>query len=279
MRGGERKMIMICRTIITALVLTAAWFTTDAVGEASSTEPPAAPSNFHGDVTGPFSWHDNSNNENGFRVYIQRPDMEPRLAAEFPANTTSGSVSYTFLENCSSTIWVVAFNTAGESEPSNTVQLSPPPGNCPATEQQTYVNDTGQPANALSITQIHAIQDVRLLANAPGCETPEITYYPFVVSWGEDACVDPNESITLEFDLLSPISLGISEWLHPAAASTTPTSAPTASASPAPTATPAALPNSGSPDSHDSSPLLWIGLAIAASGVLLLVRGGIAHRE
>lgn len=270
---------MICRTVIAALALAATCTLGAAAAVASTLEPPNAPSGFHGDVIGPFGWTDNSDNEDGFRVYIQQPDMEPRLAAEFPADTISGTVSYTFEENCNSMIWVVAYNTAGESAPSNTEQLSPPPSNCPATVQETYTNDGDQTASGLSISQLHALQGIRLITNAPGCDPPAIdgNASPVTVTWGS-ACVDPGESVVLELDLLSPIFTGIPEWTHPEAATTpTPTPSPTPAATP--TMTPAGFPNSGNRTGGGSLPLAWVGLAIAGVGVLLLVRGGIAHRE
>ncbi len=269
------------RTIIAALGITVAIaaIASSLTGAAATLEPPNAPTQFHGDVIGPFGWTDNSDNEDGFRVYVQMPDADPRLSTEFPANTTSGGVPQTFEELCFSFIWIVAFNDAGESAPSNTVTLPPPPGGCPATLHETYTNDTGGPAVRLLIEQIGFLREVRLITNAPGCETPQITHTSVDadISWGQDACVDPGEQVVLEFDVTSPISLGTPSWVHPPAADTpSPTLAPTAT--PAPTPTPGALPSAGSAPGAGAAPLLWLGLAIAAAGVLFLsALGGTAR--
>ena len=263
------------RTIIAALgiaVAVAAIVVLTPPG-ATASGVPNAPTQFHGDVIGPFGWTDNSDNEDGFRVYIQRPDADPRLSKEFAPNTTSGLFPYTFEEHCFSFIWIVAFNDAGESAPSNTVTLPPPPGGCPATLHETYTNDTGKPAVRLLIEQVGSLREVRLITNAPGCEAPQITHTSFDahISWGEHACVDPGESVVLEFDVTSPISIGLPTWVHPSAADTpTPTPTPTPTATPAPTATPGALPSAGGAPGAGSAPLLWLGLVIAAAGVLFL---------
>lgn len=270
------------RTIITTLILGTAVFLGAASAAASTPEPPAAPTQFKGNTVGlgPYSWMDNSDNEDGFRIYVTAGESEPRLAGEFPANTASGSAPTTFEESCKlAALWVVAFNDAGESAPSDTVTLAPPPSGCHETFQQTYTNDTDAAAYRFTIVNFFGLREVRLITNAPGCPAPDVTRdgRDVDVAWGQNPCVDPGESIVLEFDVVGPIAYGTSAWLHPPAADTpTPTLAPTPT--PTPMATPGTLPSAGGAPGADSAPLFWLGLAIAAAGVLFLsALGGTAR--
>lgn len=244
---------------------------------------PNAPTNFRLDVIGPATWTDNSNDEDGFRVYIRAGDASPRVADEVDANSTSARPVYTFEEHCKSPeLWVVAFNTHGESLPSSSTRLAPPPGGCPATLQTVYTNDSGRPANALSIDNVVGLQRARLVENAEGCGPPALTEDGFdvILSWGNAACVDPGESVVVEFDVLSPYGIGLPTWLHPAAVATpapTPSSPVNPTRTPAPT--PASLPDAGGPPSKDSLGAVHPGLALAAAFLLLLGFRRYAQRE
>jgi hypothetical protein len=70
-----------------------------------------------------FTFVDNSNNEDGFRVYISWGPGEGRQAV-LPANQTSFQEILQICE--ASLVWVKAFNSAGESGPSNTVNVVGP---------------------------------------------------------------------------------------------------------------------------------------------------------
>jgi hypothetical protein len=232
-------------------------------------------------VIGPFGWTDNSDNEDGFRIYLQVPDLPPRLAGEFGANTSAASVGYTFEEHCLAHFWVVAFNDAGESAPSNLVRLPPPPSLCPGTAQLTYTNDGTAPADGLLIKDFLAypLTVVRVLSHAPGCGAAEIVRdaRDITVSW-RTACVDPGESVTLEYEFLGPVAYGTSSWHYPTSPAS-PTVSPVPTIPAVPTTTPAALPNAGGAPADQAAPLLWAGLALLAGGVVLLsARGGTRNR-
>jgi len=187
-------------------------------------------------------------------------------------------VGYTFEEHCAAHFWVVAFNEAGESAPSNTVRLPPPPSQCPGTVQLTYRNDGHAPADALLVDGFFAsnLKVVRVIEHAAGCGQADITRdgSDITVSW-RTACVDPGESVTLEYEFLGPVAYGTSSWRYPPLAATpTPTPAQTAS----PSATPAAFPSAGGPPAPPSTLPLWFGLALLLAGVVLLSARGGLHR-
>jgi hypothetical protein len=84
---------------------------------------PNAPTSLH-QLRGPcpirLAWADNSDNEDGFRVYRSVDGGAFAALPDLPANTT------TFTDTGSSgghhySYYVVAFNADGESSPSNTI--------------------------------------------------------------------------------------------------------------------------------------------------------------
>jgi hypothetical protein len=210
--------------------------------------------------------------------------------ATYPAGATSGqSPVFSHDDYCDNVqIVLVAFDSAGESTPSNAIQLPPLPSGCRSTATPTYINDSGQVADTLTIDRVFGSQVIRVTANAPGCAEPVITVHPppnydtVVLTW-PDACVDLGESVSLEIDLVSPDSLGHATWsLQGATPSPTPGPTiapsprlgPTIAPSPSSTVTPAALPQAGgtpasSPDSG----------AILAAGVILILGGSLALKR
>ena len=81
----------------------------------SATEPtiPEAPG--FGTINGILEWIDNSDNEDGFRVYITVNDQETRTY-EFPPNTTSFVIPSEARPECGSIEYAItAFNSAGET--------------------------------------------------------------------------------------------------------------------------------------------------------------------
>ncbi len=88
-------------------------------------QPPAAPTNL-GVEASELVWDDNSDDEDGFRIYMSVGDAPPEVIATLPADTTSVPLASlapaTPVGECvSAARWVVAFNEAGESAP--TVRL------------------------------------------------------------------------------------------------------------------------------------------------------------
>jgi len=164
--------------------------------------PPAAPTdlaweNFQ------FSWRDNSDDETGFKLLISIGGSPWEMRLALPADSTAAPTpEFTFDEWCRG-IWaqVVAFNEAGDSAPSNTVGLPPPPSHCRDTFQQTFINDTPGWAYGLAFEQHYGVQAVRLVQNAAGCPEPEVGTGG--VFWPEP-CAGPGASLTLEFDVESP---------------------------------------------------------------------------
>jgi hypothetical protein len=250
-------------------------------------QAPSAPTNldwFYGPPGSPFrfqlQWQDNSSNEDGFRL---EREADRSVVGTYPANTNLGLLP--LLDNqkdwCHAIgLVLVAFNAAGESEPSNVVHLLPPPSGCQDIETLTYTNDSGRVADTLTIDRVFGSQGirVRVTANAPGCLEPIITVRPtpnydnVILSW-PDACVDPGESVSLEIDLVSPDSLGhATRSLEGATPSPTP--GPTIAPSPSPTVTPAALPRAGgAPGSDpDSGAILVVGVILILGGSLALKR-------
>ncbi len=180
--------------------------------------PPAAPSHlvWEGGLDEPlqFYWHDNSDNETGFRLVARVGEGSMELRAVLPANSTSAPTPpFTFQDFCDQIVaQVVAFNDAGESEPSNEAYLPPPPSGCPGPFQFVFTNYGGGPAVEADFPEWHGVQGFRLVANAPGCPEPQwIGHDP---RW-PTPCVDPGESITIEFDGVSPIFVGSPVWLIP----------------------------------------------------------------
>lgn len=181
-----------------------------AIGHVSaSMSPPAAPSDlvWEGGLYGrplQFWWHDNSDNEAGFKLLASAGGGPWEVQLVLPTDSTSAPTpAFTFEEWCDGIrARVVAFNEAGDSEPSNTVFLPPPPSYCPGTFQETFVNDTGGWAHSLAFQHHYGVQAVRLVQNAAGCPAPEVSADG--VAW-RVPCVPPGGSVVLEFDALSPI--------------------------------------------------------------------------
>lgn len=72
-------------------------------------------------AAGNLAWQDNSDNEDGFRVYRQK-----RGTTSFVAIGNTGVNVNTFVDPTGfdgDSYYVTAFNSAGESEPSNTATL------------------------------------------------------------------------------------------------------------------------------------------------------------
>lgn len=67
-----------------------------------------------------FSWKDNSDNEDGFRIYLSMHDFENyAMHRQFAKNTTSFEDGSLYIPDMTFYIKVVAFNQEGESIPSN----------------------------------------------------------------------------------------------------------------------------------------------------------------
>ena len=84
-------------------------------------QPPAAPTNLRIDANS-LVWDDNSDDEDGFRIYRSIGDGPPEVVATLPADTTSVPLDplppVVRVDECDLlTRWVVAFNEAGESTP------------------------------------------------------------------------------------------------------------------------------------------------------------------
>ena len=88
---------------------------------------PAAPTNFRsgiGDMetmTVPVNWDDNSDNEDGFKIM--------RVGVSWLKNPAGpNETSFTIHNKCGEAhqYYVVAFNAAGNSEPSNTILIESP---------------------------------------------------------------------------------------------------------------------------------------------------------
>jgi hypothetical protein len=277
--GGKAVIVAAC-ALIDSLVLAG-------VAHAKTSTPsplavPAAPSNLHwDDGFGPpgLHWTSHSVNEDGFRLQ-KMTTVGWLTVATYPARATSGqSPVFSHDDYCDNVrIGLVAFNAAGESAPSNAIQLPPLPSGCRSAATPTYTNDSGRVADTLTIDRVVGPQGIRVTANAPGCAEPVITVHPppnydsVVLTW-PDPCVDSGESVSLEIDLVSPDSLGhATRSLEGATPSPTP--GPTIAPSPSPTVTPAALPRAGgAPGSDpDSGAILVVGVILILGGSLALKR-------
>ncbi len=90
-------------------------------------QPPAAPTNLDFGGKG-LVWDDNSDNEDGFRIYKTVGGGAPEIVATLPADTTSAlRPAVNINEACDGTTFtVVAFNAAGESSPSEGADILGP---------------------------------------------------------------------------------------------------------------------------------------------------------
>lgn len=270
--GGKAAIVAAC-ALIGSLVLAG-------VAHADTPTPsplavPAAPSYLHWDNGfGPqgLHWTSHSTNEDGFR--LQKMTAAGWLTiATYPAGATSGqSPVFSHDDYCDNVqIALVAFNSAGESTPSNAIQLPPLPSGCRSTFHFTYTNDSGIVASHLLIPTFGAYS-ITLLRNAPGCADPSVAQYSVDLAW-PTACVDPGESVVVRFDLISPFYWGDPVW-SAEEATPSPTPGTTIAPSPSPTVTPAALPQAGgAPGSApDSGAILAAGLILILGGSLALKR-------
>ncbi len=96
--------------------------------------PPAAPSELKRTGTLPcaIAWRDNSDNEDGFKIYLGRSCAGVELVEEWTEVLSVGKdvTSYSWTKSCCSVAecsWVLirAYNDSGESEDSNAVMLAP----------------------------------------------------------------------------------------------------------------------------------------------------------
>jgi hypothetical protein len=181
--------------------------------------PPAAPSDlvWEGGLPGQplqFYWHDNSDDETGFRLMARVGAGPMEVRSVLPANSTSAPTPpFTFQDFCDSIVaQVVAFNDAGDSEPSNEAHLPPPPSGCPGTFQMVFTNGQGGPAVEADFPEWHGVEAARLVVDASGCSEPQ--WLGNDLRW-PTPCVDSGESITIEFDVVSPAFVGEPIWLVP----------------------------------------------------------------
>ena len=248
-------------------------------------QAPSAPTNlgwFYGPLGSPFQlqWQDNSSNEDGFRL---EREADRSVVGTYPANAELGLLP--LLDNQEDWCYaiglvLVAFNAAGESEPSNAIHLFPPPSGCRDTFRHVYTNDSELTANELRLSSDFGfgvgVDSLSVVTNAPGCGDPVVRFA--VVHWPLP-CVDPGESVELEVTTVSPSDLLHAVWTVQASPATptlppTPTPEPVSTATPAPVVTPAALPQAGgAPGSRMDSG------AILAAGVILILGGSLALKR
>jgi hypothetical protein len=219
--GGTGAMSPLRRPAILLATAIAALFVFSSVSGSTAVaeSPPAAPSDlvWEGGLPGQplqFYWQDNSDNETGFKLLARVGGGPMEVRSVLPANSTSAPTpSFTFQDFCDSIVArVVAFNDAGDSEPSNEAHLPPPPSGCHGTFQMLFANGQGGPAVEADFPEWHGVEAARLVANAPGCSEPQ--WLGNDLRW-PTPCVDPGESITIEFDVVSPAFVGEPIWLVP----------------------------------------------------------------
>jgi len=241
------------------------------------TTVPAAPSNLRFEISTGMTyvlWADRSNNEAGFRLEKQ-VDGGWVVMATYAANTTSGAFpGISHDEQCAAIpIHLIAFNDVGDSQPSNLLPIQGLPSGCRDTFDFTYTNDTGSPANHLLVTTYGAF-DLTVTRNAPGCAEPVLAVFAVDITW-PNSCVDPGESVEVQFDLISPYYWGDPEWSVVPTPSPRPTvTSPTPSPTPLRTVTPAALPETGGAggSSGTGASLLVAALTLMAAGAFTLKR-------
>lgn len=99
------------------------------VGETPPEEEkvPLAPSDLEGELkeeTIYFKWKDNSDNEEGFRLYISINEIDSyALYAQLPANETSYEDSSLYIPGNTYYFKLTAYNNVGESSPSNEIMI------------------------------------------------------------------------------------------------------------------------------------------------------------
>lgn len=99
------------------------------VGETPPEEEkvPLAPSDLEGELKGEtiyFNWKDNSDNEDGFRLYISINSIDSyALYAQLPANETAYEDSNLYIPGNTYYFKLTAFNKVGESNPTNEIMI------------------------------------------------------------------------------------------------------------------------------------------------------------
>jgi hypothetical protein len=251
------------RTIVTAGIFVAAAIAV--IAPVFATEAPSAPSGLTWGSVG-ISWQDNSDNEDGFRLE-KLVWGEWLFVAEYPANTTSAQgVPLGHPPGCLIPLRLIAFNDAGDSQPSDAAKYiptpTPAPSGCPFTVTVTYTNDTPSRSGMLILPEIRGWTSLILSANAPGCAAPMIARVAsrYELEW-PSACVDPGESVAVTINGTGPSDAPIHKTWVPDTA--TPTSTATTRI-----ATPASLPTTGGSPVGAATNLLL--LALGASGLLLV---------
>jgi hypothetical protein len=189
-------------------------------GVSDAGEAPSAPSDlvWEGGLHKPLQlwWTDNSDNEDGFRLY-RRIGGDWTEVATYPADTEGGPLPYfPFQEWCDQiTLRLVAYNDAVESAPSNEEHLPPPPSGCPAEFDQLYTNDTGRASSQLVLDGVQGL-NISVADNALGCSDPWVvpnTNEPVVAIVWSVACVDPGESVTIHIIATSPVYVPGAYWI------------------------------------------------------------------
>lgn len=88
---------------------------------------PLAPSDLEGELKGEtiyFKWKDNSDNEEGFRLYISINSIDSyALYAQLPANETAYEDSNLYIPGNTYYFKLTAFNKVGESNPTNEIMI------------------------------------------------------------------------------------------------------------------------------------------------------------
>jgi hypothetical protein len=193
-------------------------------GRANASAVPAAPSNLEWGspavgVPPQLSWKDNSNNEDGFRLYHLISGSERLAVAEYPANQTGAATpEFTFEQWCDGIeLILVAFNEAGESTDSDVEELPPPPSGCSDSFVIVIFNDSGISAGRM-LMEVAGVDDARVVGNAPGCPSPDVSLSgsggpgQVLVSWLE-GCVDPLDGLSLRLRLIGPAFIGAPRWI------------------------------------------------------------------
>ncbi len=135
-RAPSRLALMMAGAVLAGLLI---WLalprlsTAQISPPATILQPPAAPTNL-GVEASDLVWDDNSDDEDGFRIYMSVGDGPPEVIATLPADATSVPLDtlppVVRVDECDPVVYrVVAFNEAGESAP--TVRLG------------TFVTDCG----------------------------------------------------------------------------------------------------------------------------------------
>jgi hypothetical protein len=222
---------------------------------------PSAPSDLHEEGSpAHLVWTDNSADEDGFRLMRSCcPDQDLGVAAVFPANTTTSPVVVeSDSQYCARPqFYVVAFNAAGESAPSNKLRVEPPPSGCPIVFERTFTNDTAIVADTVYIGGAVGLLMMQVIRNAPGCPEPiDPGVSGLFIHWPVP-CIDPGESIDVRIYGQTGFEIGPVVW----------------QASPTPAPTPRTVPPTGGPRGGDRNWLYVLAaIPLLALGTLALKR-------